>query len=888
MDNRKKSRVFAITGMGGIGKTTLAQKIFHHEKIDTHFKTKIWVCVSQEFVGNELLRRIIRQAGNGSIGEQGSKSELQRDLKQVLGKRPFLLVLDDAWSGRLWEDFLRVPLEGCSKRSRVLVTTRNEDIATAKMDAYHCHKVKLLSPKDGWLLLKKVVYRNREMENTEMLREVGMKIVEQCNGLPLAIKTVGGVLKTKNKSKEAWERVLHSEAWKFSELPDDIMPALLFSYDDMPPHLKQCFLYCSLFPEDFEFSESLIKQMWIAEGFVKEEEGYFEEMADDYFRELVVRSFLHLENHFYNVTIYKMHDMLRALGLYLTRHERFLRELHGLEAASIMPRRLSVIGSRLEEIPEVVKKQKCLRTLLLFDNPLNKKVEEDVFHKLKCIRVLDLSKSNIETLPDSIKNLIHLKFLNLSSTPLKILPDSVCQLWNLQTLNLRFCQGLKKLPSGISQLTNLRHLDLEFTGVKRIPMGIEKLKNLRALHGLVFDVALRDLPRLRSLILYGLELINHGEKAKLAELKNKMHLESVHLICKRSNSFGVFLSEAEDLRRIEEIYEALSLPSSVTSLVITGFFGRMLPQWTFSSSSSNLSYLQLCRCINIHCLPMLGQLPHLRILDIQSTKMIKKIGPEFLFGENANRRRGAFLKLEALYFCDMAKWEEWSYTFDGDDDEEERVQIMPRLSKLSLQNCPYLKSLPEDLLNHATNLRELHVDKACSLTSIKNFTSVAELNISSNDSLQLVANFPSLGSLKIYCCRALEEVDNIGGPGGLKYLEFNDSSISALPEWFKCMMTSGTTSSVQARLYLMVSRDFLRQFVPYNGLYWPFIKSFPRVDAESSFFDLYFSYVKSPFHFESNFETGINNDPTSDSDVKEDSSDSDGNDSEDDDHPPPS
>ncbi|KAG1341978.1 putative disease resistance protein RGA1 [Cocos nucifera] len=341
--NRGRNLVYAIVGMGGIGKTTLAQKIFSTEQIRAHFDIKICVCpcVSQDFVGINLLKQIIRCAG-GDFGDAKTKAELGPLVRKALGQKRFFLVLDDIWSERVWEDFLRGPLLSGAADSRTLVTTQNEAIAK-QMGAVYCHSMKQLSVEHGWLMLCRRVFSDSEVEDIKELKDVGMKIVRKCNGIPLAIETISGVLKTKERNNREWEKVLLSQTWTFNELPHGIMPVLYLGYEDLPSHLKQCFIYCSLFPENYEYSRMQLTQMWIAEGFVQAKEQVVEEdLADNYYSEVVTRSLLQITGKGFREMDCKMHDLLQSLALFVAQHEYFSGDPQHLETTLVKPCHLSL------------------------------------------------------------------------------------------------------------------------------------------------------------------------------------------------------------------------------------------------------------------------------------------------------------------------------------------------------------------------------------------------------------------------------------------------------------------------------------------------------------------------------------------------------------------
>ncbi|KAK1282363.1 putative disease resistance protein RGA1 [Acorus calamus] len=181
-------RVFAIVGMGGIGKTTLAQKVFNK---CTEVGEKIWVCVSQNFNEIDILKQIIRSAG-GNYGVTQTKQDFYSIVKKVLGGKRFLLVLDDLWSDRVWDEGLRIPFSDFTEDCQVLITTRNREIAR-QMGAVYIHEMKTLSDDDAWSHLRKIVHLDGETEEIDSsMKDLGMKIVKECKGLPLAIKAIGG------------------------------------------------------------------------------------------------------------------------------------------------------------------------------------------------------------------------------------------------------------------------------------------------------------------------------------------------------------------------------------------------------------------------------------------------------------------------------------------------------------------------------------------------------------------------------------------------------------------------------------------------------------------------------------------------------------------------
>nr|CAD1843651.1 unnamed protein product [Ananas comosus var. bracteatus] len=466
-NNRRNFQVIAVAGMGGIGKTTLAQKVYNNPRIGDHFQVRIWICVTQKYSAVRLSQDIIRNAG-GSCGGAERVGELLPILCRTLGGRSIFLVLDDVWQSDVWTDLLRNPLQNGAASGCVLVTTRDQNVAM-RMGAKHIHQVEKMTVDSGWELLCKKTYLEEE-EDVQSLRSIGIQIVNKCGGLPLAIKVIAGVLTTKEKSRKEWEKVLRSNAWSMSELPEEFRGALYLSYDDLPPHLKQCFLSVCLYPEDYGLFLDCLRRMWVAEGFVKQEEGsIMEELADQYYFELTRRSLLQLDPHYVNQSRCTVHDLLRSLAQYLSQGESYYGDPQSLDATAISKlRRLSIAESgEIVTIPGPETEQLRLRTLLLFKSP--PRIEHNLFSRVPYLQVLILNGEGIECVPDSVGNLIHLRLLDLNGTNISNLPDSIGFLTNLQTLDLHKCKFLNTLPRSITHLCSLRRLGLLGTPLRSVP-----------------------------------------------------------------------------------------------------------------------------------------------------------------------------------------------------------------------------------------------------------------------------------------------------------------------------------------------------------------------------------------------------------------------------------
>ncbi|KAJ0613294.1 putative virus X resistance protein-like, coiled-coil [Helianthus annuus] len=555
-------RVYGIWGMGGLGKTTLAQLVYNHGTVNQYFDLKCWVYVSENLQVKEIMKKIIK-----SIDEKGctdtqleTLQELQEYLQSKLRRRKFLIVLDDVWAEEKekakWEK-LRDTLSCGAEESIVVMTTRLQTTTRmmAKVPELQ-HKLGCLSEEDAWLLFKKLAFaQGREGGDISELEPIGREIVEKCQGLPLAVKTLGSLMWSKNSSSD-WKRVKDNHIWELQE--NKVLLALKLSYDTLLPHIKRCFAYCCLFPKGHEMEKDVLISVWASNGLIPprgEIDLYV--LGEEILNYLVWRSFFQVDT---LSNRYKMHDLMHDLAEHVMgddclviqpgREVRITNEV--LHVTSSCPdeksqfssedleklksvKSIFMFGYRYEcDIPQICNHM-YLRVLYLRETGLDE-VPESIC-KLKHLRYLDLSGSSIEVLPESIMYLQNLQYLILSRTYLQVLPESIVYLQNLQVLVLRNCSWLRKLPKGLRYMSSLQHLDLEETvSLEHLPSGVQELTSLKWLPW--FPVGnengakigeLGDLNLLERLGITQLEKVGGLSEAKSANLKCKSNLSVLHL-----------------------------------------------------------------------------------------------------------------------------------------------------------------------------------------------------------------------------------------------------------------------------------------------------------------------------------------------------------------------
>ncbi|XP_021823998.1 putative disease resistance RPP13-like protein 1 [Prunus avium] len=704
--------VITIVGMGGVGKTTLARMLYNDDKVKGHFTFQAWACVLEDYDAIRVTKTLLE-----SVTSKPCKTTdlnlLQVELREQLRGKKFLFVLDDLWNEKYTDwNCLQTPFTSGARGSKVIVTTRNKNVASF-MQNVPTQPLEPLSHEDCWSLLAKHAFRNVSCSAYPSLEEIGKKIARKCNGLPLAAQTLGGLLRSR-LDIEVWNRVLNNSIWELPYEKSDILPALGLSYHYLLAKLKRCFIYCSIFPKDYEFKVEDVVFLWMAEGLIPQAENgdNMEEVAKEYFDELLSRSLFQTSGK----SSFIMHDLINDLAVFMSKGfcsrlegGRESREVERVRHLSYSRRKYNVALKF-----EPLKGAKCLRTFLpAYSNTyqqyyLSKQFVQDLLPSHRCLRVLSLSGyRNVTDLPDSIKNLIHLRYLDLSYTAIKRLPCVLCRFYNLQTLLLSNCSSLVELPADLRKLINLQklmlggcaslaklpvdlwelislhHLDVSGTKIAEMPAQMSRLKSLRTLTAFIVGKStgstigeLGELPHLRGKIsILKLQNVVDAKDVVQANLKNKKDLKEL--------KFRWGVEDSDDSEKVRDVLDKLQPSISLEKLTIQFYGGTNFPNWVGDSCFSNIQVMRLRDCKYCWSLPPVGGLPALKELYIERMNFVKTICVEF-YGRNGASLIQPFQSLEKLEFKEMAEWEEWVPSGSRGPD-------FPRLQELILMTysaCP--------------------------------------------------------------------------------------------------------------------------------------------------------------------------------------------------------
>ncbi|XP_021672666.2 putative disease resistance protein RGA4 isoform X2 [Hevea brasiliensis] len=833
--NGEDLSVIPIVGMGGIGKTTLAQLAFNDVKVKDSFKLRMWVCVSEDFDVPRLTKAIIEAATKERCDLLGMDL-LQTRLRERLAGEKFLLVLDDVWSEdyEKW-DRLRTLLRGGAKGSKIIVTSRSTGVAAIMGSLPTCYLARL-SDDDCWTLFRKRAFGNGGAEQTPRMVAIGKEIVKKCGGIPLAIKTLGSLMRSRREERE-WLYVKDNELWRLPQERDGILPALRISYNHLPSYLKRCFAYCAVFPKDYDINKERLIQIWMAEGLVEPSDAdeQLEDVGNNYFNYLLWRSFFQVaeEDEDGSIVSCKIHDLMHDLAQFVAGVECSILEAGSRQIIPKRTRHISLVcDARMLKIPKCLYKAKNLHTFLaLTERQEAVQVPRTLFSAFRCLHVLILSSTEIKNLPNSIGKLIHLRFLDFSHTNIEALPESLSSLVNLQTLNLSHCFELKEMPKMTRNLISLRHIVIDHChSLLKMPPRIGKLTSLQTLSqfivGKEHGYRLEELKLLNlkgELAIKKLENVTYRREAMKAKLQQKHNLSLLKLSWEH-DYIGRYSVDVP-----ESVLEALKPHENLKRFHLKRYMGVKFPTWMMDAILTKLVEIKLKNCKNCELLPPLGQLPVLKFLYITGEvlahikKLVVKGCPKL---RSMPHWLPSLEELELRDSSEMLLWALPSLTsltslriceFSEVSSLQREVENLANLKSIHIElcdklvslpwglsnltcleflgiwGCPLLTSLPE--IQGLISLRELSILNCMALSSlagVQHLTALEKLNVEGCPDLvhlpeEGTQNLNALRSLRMSHCPNFTSL-----PVGLQYITtlkdlhiLDFPSLQTLPEWIE-------------------------------------------------------------------------------------------------------
>ncbi|KAF8390372.1 hypothetical protein HHK36_024898 [Tetracentron sinense] len=702
IEGESKLTIISVVGMGGLGKTTLVKKAYDNKTTKGHFDCQAWITVSKTFTIEELLRTAVRgflEATKEPVPEgldTMSDIQLGEVLKDHLQQKRYVIIFDDVWSINAWEA-MKYALPDSKCGSRIIFTTRKNDVAASVENTTgHVYHLQPLSQEEAWTLFCMKAFRSEHDQGScpEELEELSLSILKKCSGLPLAIVAIGGLLSKKEKTVLEWKKVLDSLGTEMRSncKLESLGRILLLSFNNLPYHLKSCYLYLSVFPEDHLIKRTKLTQLWAAEGFVEEKQGLtLEEVAVDYLNELVSRSMIQVaeRDDFDKVKYCRVHDLMREIIQLKSREDCFITVVDHERGMKLdeKVRRMSIHDTTCENFLSDIR-FRCLHSLLVF-----KSTDSSCFfgHAFFCgfrlLRVLDLERAPLSKFPAELVGLVHLRFLSLRRTMVRQLPKSVEKLRNLEILDLKGTP-VSTLPSGILKMERLRQIcNYHYRFVSSnsfatcgmvVPPGIGRLTNLQKL-GVVevnqgSSETLRELGMLTQLRRLGISKLRREDGMDLCTSLEKMkHLTSLYTVSIRPNEF----LQLESLSSPPPLLQHLFLKACLTTL----------PVWISSLRNLVKLVLQHSR-LKDDPLNALQEMPNLVSLELRHA----------YDGEELCCEARGYPRLKKLSFFHL--------------EQLKRVKMaegaMPRLRRMEITSCRELETVPLGI-EHLNNLQELHL-----------------------------------------------------------------------------------------------------------------------------------------------------------------------------------
>ncbi|XP_078158335.1 putative disease resistance protein RGA4 [Carex rostrata] len=717
--------VVPIVGMGGLGKTTLAQLVYNDPRVKEYFNLPLWVCVSEEFNIGHLVKLIIELVEGGCNLSVDNMEMLQRRLRQVLCGKRYVLVLDDVWNENAHEwERLRAILNCGNSGTVVIVTTRSEKVATI-MGTVETYNLGCLDEEDSWCLFHKRAFSKGVKECQELV-QIGRKMVHNCRGLPLAINALGSLMSFKYEVREWLDVLQESRTWEQSSVKEEVLLVLRLSYDHLPSYMKMCFAFCAVYPKDYVMDKDKLIQFWMANGFIPSDGSSSPEMkGNNIFNELVWRSFFEefrqvgpvrrhcwtdkfaypWEEHCFQ-TKFKMHDLMHDLAQSImgAKCHSTLEVPAQVNQSMINVHHVSVNTTPVD-INKVIDCFPSIRSLIYSYCPKGSSYVKNIgFLKPNSLRTLELRVVPIKKPIFTAGNIKHLRYLELSINRCASLPEAISTLYLLQTLRLPHCWCLEKLPEGMRYMGSLRHLYITEPCpiLRSMPEGLGQLNCLQILTTYIVGTdagnGIRELKNLNNLHgqlhLYNLREIKHVVDARQANLIAKQNLDDLALCWGMPMNTIQQSNEYHTTMHCDpfEVLDALKPCNKLKVLIIKEYRGANFPVWMIEYQMlENLVELHIIECRECTRIPPVEKLPFLQMIELKHLDNLRNLcNSVFTSAVGGEDARVTFPSLKRLVMSEMPELCSWCNGENGN----KSLLFFPELKALEVINCPKLTAMP--------------------------------------------------------------------------------------------------------------------------------------------------------------------------------------------------
>ncbi|KAL5716142.1 hypothetical protein ACHQM5_017871 [Ranunculus cassubicifolius] len=578
--------ILGFVGMGGSGKTTIARRIYDCG----NYNVKIWVSLSHPFSYSVIMKSMLKQLNENDDSRDENDDKLL--ICSKLRNEKYLIVMDDVRNDmdyEWWRRFCDDLPEGTQSKKNIIITTRIRSVAV-NMGAI-TFKPPVLDDNESWSLFTQIAFSaNKGRRDDPEFKRVGQDILKKCNGFPLAIKSIAGVLSTKT-SLSQWKTINENFDYQMRN-NTAILRTLQVSYDDLPTHLIRCILSFSIFPKDVVINAEQLVYWWVGEGFVHENaQNTAVEVGFQCLLQLIDRSLVEVVKRGYKGRVYEciLQNMVRELIVKMAKLEAFISvdDMHD----QILDENSLHIGYRKGMENKLLGTNSRLRAFLLLETNLSFNMNrKDKLAAVNSLRVLDLSNDKSKNIKDKdllcwMKSQKILTYLNLNSADVKELPEWIRKRQNLRILVIRECANLQKLPPSIITLKKLMVLDVHNCPLQMLPQGLGGLSKLQILSGFKLGGSGRDdLMKLTELRVLRISLTANDTKADGGV--DISQLPKLQVLSIDSTNCG-----AEQVELIDMILP----PPELKELHLQSYDGVTLPIWVTPSSLPELQYLDIDR-----------------------------------------------------------------------------------------------------------------------------------------------------------------------------------------------------------------------------------------------------------------------------------------------------